>query len=166
MCSFYVTSEYFNVVEPKVISQMVRDHGLGAASLAATLTQDGGDPSTYRFPDDSVLVMIGETPHLVGTCQAAHSAGVHSIKTSGNEPLALKYVRIKVGPFTTNTLVAVGAARLISTAGFTRDWHEYVNLSNWYGNNHLRMTEGGVPNELPLAIRWIKENDGDGWVKV
>jgi hypothetical protein len=163
MCRFWVTEDVFNVEEPERVTQMLRDHGLGEPSLEATLTQDPGDPWTYRFPDDSVLVMIGETPHLLAACQAAYDAGVLWIKTRGDKPLVLRYVRITVGAFTTNTLIVVGERAVMSR--IMGQWHEYTNLIGWNDKLSLHpIAGGGAPRELPLAIYWIKENDGKAWV--
>ena len=169
MCRFFVTADLWNVKDPRDASRLLRDHGLGQPSLAATLTQDPGDFTTYRFPADSVLVMMGETPQLLGACDAARGANVDWIKTSGDKPLTLRYVRIDVGAWTTNinTLIVVGASAVVDP-NFIGDWHEWTNLrSGAFSNDKLSMEPaGGTTRELPLAIRWIKENDGDGWVKV
>jgi hypothetical protein len=44
-------------------------------------------------------------------------------------------------------------------------WHEYTNLIGWNDKLSLHpVAGGGAPRELPLAIYWIKENDGQAWV--
>jgi hypothetical protein len=168
MCRFYVTTDLWNVQDPKGAVQILRDHGLGQPSLEATLTQDPGDPSTYRFAADQVLVMMGQTQQLLDACKAARAAGVDWIKASGDKPLTLRYVRIDVGKWMTdvNTLIVTGASQVVDPH-FIGDWHEFTNLrSGAFSNDKLSMEPaGGTTRELPLAIRYIKENDGAGWVK-
>jgi hypothetical protein len=170
MCRFYVTTDLWNVQDPKGAVRILRDHGLGQPSLEATLTQDPADLSTYRFAADQVLVMMGQTQQLLDACTAARNAGVDWIKTSGDKRLTLRYVRIDVGTWTTNvnTLIVVGASEVVDPNFLgTGGWHEFTNLrSGAFANDKLSMEPaGGTTRELPLAIRYIKENDGAGWLK-
>jgi hypothetical protein len=170
MCRFYVTTDLWHVRDPEVAVQILRDHGQGQPRLEATLTQDPGDFSTYRFPADSVLLMMGQTQQLLDACAAARNAGVDWIKTTGNKGLTLRYVRIDVGKWLkdVNTLIVVGASDVVDP-NFplgTLDWHEYTNLrSGAFSNDKLSMEPaGGTTRELPLAIRHIKDNDEAGWL--
>jgi hypothetical protein len=166
MCRFYVTADLWNVRDPKVAVQLLRDHDQGQSSLAAELKQDPADLSTYRFGGNEVLIMMGQTKQLLAACQTARYAGVDWIKTSGDKPLTLRYVRIDVGKWLTdvNTLIVVGASVVVDP-NFIGEWHEFTNLrSGAFSNDKLSMEPaGGTTRELPLAIRWIKENDEDGW---
>jgi hypothetical protein len=161
MCRFYVTADIFNLTDPARAKDMLDQH-VAEPTLEATLTR-GQDWSTYTFPDDSVLVMIGTTPNLLTRCAEARQAGVDWITTSGGKPLVLRFVRMKVGLGTTKTLIVVGADTLVRPNFIRGGWMEYTNLIDW--NDKLSMEPaGGVPRELPGAIRWIKENHGDAWV--
>jgi hypothetical protein len=161
MCRFYVTADIFNLTDPARAKDMLEQH-VASPSLATTLTR-GQDWSTYTFPDDSVLVMIGTTPNLLARCAEARQAGVDWITTSSGEPLVMRHVRMKVGLGTTKTLIVVGAEKLVRPNFLGGGWVEYSNLYDW--NDKLSMEPaGGAPRELPGAIRWIKENQGEAWV--
>ena len=171
MCWFYVTTDVWNVNHPKTAVQILRDHGLGRSSLTATLTQDSTEYSTYRFADDQVLVMMGQTQQLLDACSSARAAGVDWIKTSGNKGMTLRYVRIDIESWTTNvnTLIVVGASNVVDPNFLgTERWREFTNFrSGAFSNDKLSMEPaGGTTRELPLAIRWIKENDGDKHLSV
>jgi hypothetical protein len=111
--------------------------------------------------------MMGQTQQLLDACKAARYAGVDWIKTKGDKGLTLRYVRIDVGKWTTdvNTLIVVGASEVVDP-NFIGKWHEFANLrSGAFSNDKLSMEPaGGTTRELPLAIRWIDENDGAKWV--
>jgi hypothetical protein len=171
MCWFYVTADLWNVKDPTTAVQVLRDKGQGQASLTATLTQDSGNISIYRFAADEVLVMMGQTQQLLDACSTARAGYCYEIKTNGDKPLTLRYVRIDIGKWLTdvNTLIVVGASNVVDpTFLATVGWHEFTNLrSGAFSNDKLSMDAiGETTRELPMAIKWIKENDGDKWLSV
>jgi hypothetical protein len=58
----------------------------------------------YAFPDDTVLLMIGNTQELVDACEVAIAAGILAFVTSTHKKLQLFYARSAVSSFQTDTL--------------------------------------------------------------
>jgi DNA-directed RNA polymerase len=51
-----------------------------AEALKRRVSRDPEDDRCYTLPDDSVLVMIGNTDELLRACKEAYDAGIQSIE--------------------------------------------------------------------------------------
>jgi hypothetical protein len=115
------------------------------------------------FPDDSVLLMIGNTKELEDACKEAETARILAIYTKTQQKLGLLYARVKVHWLSgqEDTLIAIGPQGLLPPAS-QDGWHDYPG---WQGPPTYVTTLDGAPPALPPIIRWIKQNDGNAWVK-
>jgi hypothetical protein len=158
--AFYITSDYAE--DPAFARHIARTWGYRNLEAMTSWSRDPGDRESLVFPDDSVLLMIGETQQLVDACKEARdSAFIKTIATSTHAALKVHYVRMWISriPYEVNTLITIGAAgRLPDTS---RDgWHGVV-LSQ--GCNRVSTWDIGNPDELPGMIRTIKRDDGGAW---
>jgi hypothetical protein len=141
----------------------------------------------YRIPDDSVLLMIGNTEELLEECRVARSTEPQLIyiATDNGKILQFRYARIQVsrvpviGRGQTDTLIALGAKLPPPSE---KGWHEpkegdwrrgackwpeekflpFVDLNDLPGRD-LRMLQSRLQS-LPGWIRSIKEFDGKKWI--
>jgi hypothetical protein len=171
-----------DVREPLVARKYARTEGLGRPSLRDAFKRDGslGEPISMRdffptwrldttledgasFPDNSVLLMIGNTEELVRACKEAEETRILAIYTKTRSALTLLYARIKVHWLSgqVDTLIAIGPAQGLLLSA-SRDWREY----RWQGAPPTHVTTpDGEPSRLPPVIRWIKQNDGGAWLE-
>jgi hypothetical protein len=172
-----------DVREPLVARKYARTEGLGRPSLTEAFKSSGsaGEAISMQdffptwglnttledgasFPDDSVLLMIGNTDELVRACkEAEEDAHILAIYTKTHSALTLLYARIKVSRLSgqVDTLIAIGPAQGLLLSA-SRDWREY----RWQGPPPTFVaTPDGEPSGLPPVIRWIKQNDGEAWLK-
>src|SRR5215831_6224153 len=173
-----------NVNEPLVARAYVRKEGkgLGRLRLAEAFKDKGSTDEAISmrdffpdraavtlndgasFPDDSALLMIGNTQELLDACKEAEDAHILAIYTKTRRPLTLLYARIKVSSFQTDTLIAIGQKGLLPSPP-QNGWREYKN-AKWQSPSTYVTT----PNDsselysLPPIIRWIKENDDEAWL--
>lgn len=124
------------------------------------------------FPDESVLLMIGNTKELVDACQEAVNGDMFVIGTKPPRRLQLFYARIQVTRMIqADTLIALGPVRspLLPNAPSKNDWHEYAGWQQTPGlmgqpNFVTTHDEPQDPRALPPIIRWIKSTDGKPWI--
>lgn len=140
-----------SLLEPISMRDFFPDRGLGIN------LEDGAS-----FPDDSVLVMIGNTQELEDACKEAEAARILAIYTKTQQKLGLLYARIEVHRLSgqVDTLIAIGPQGLLPSPS-QDGWHEYLG---WQGAPTYVTTPDGEPSALPRVIRWIKQNDGRKWI--
>jgi hypothetical protein len=178
-----------DVSEPLVARKWARTEGLGHPSLAEAFNRVGsrgvavgsrgvaismrdffptwGLDTTLEggasFPDDSVLLMIGNTEELVRACkEAEEEARILAIYTKTQSALTLLYARIDVSWTQTDTLIAIGPAQGLLLSA-SQDWREY----RWpfLPPPTYVTTPDSEPSALSPVIGWIKRNDGKAWLK-
>jgi hypothetical protein len=177
-----------NCNEPLVARAYARTEGLGHPSLAEALKhrRDVEGPKDvfvqrpaeetlaqcYTFPDDTVLLMIGNTQELVDACNEAVAANILAFVTAAQKELQLFYARIAVSSFQTDTLIAITplGSSLVPWGSSKDSWLEYGRWQvtpGLYGQPTY-VTTSDDPREpcaLPPIIRWIKQNDDKAWLK-
>jgi hypothetical protein len=176
--------------QPLVARAYARKPGLGRPSLAEALTarKDVGGPKDvvverpdektlaqcYTFPDNAVLLMIGNTEELEDACKKAVAADILALATATQQKLQLYYARIKVHWLSgqVDTLIAVGRLHnpVLPSWPSKDAWLEY---SGWQDTPGLRGLPTYVttadderePCALPPIIRWIEQNDDEELLK-
>jgi len=182
----FVVVKGVNIDDPLDARSYARDeNGTGCPSLYKALQlanitqkiQGSSQGSTtllgqYVLPNDSVLLMIGNTEELLAACRIANAAPtyppcVKRIETENARTLELRYARILVskGVFgkgaQTDTLIALGQnLPAVSEKG----WHEATKFS--ISAHYVTTTEQKKDDvhSLPAQIRYIKKNDGNWWI--
>jgi hypothetical protein len=179
-----------NCNEPLVARTWARTEGLGRPSLAEALkdrTDVGGpkdvfverpDEKTlaqcYTFPEDTVLLMIGNTKELEDACKEAVAADILALVTATQKKLQLFYARIEVHLLSrqVDTLIAIGplGSSLLPWGPSEDSWLEYPGWQTTpglYGQPTYVSTadDRREPCALPPIIRWIKQNDDEAWLK-
>jgi hypothetical protein len=161
--AFCITAD--DVREPRVARKFVRHESLGFRRLedafnGGRASRVSGQRENLAFPDDSVLLMIGHTDELLEACRRARDDIIHYIQTSSKLNLAIRYVRMDVGGWETDTLIAIAADRGLLPAPSNDGWHGYTltsdAVSTWDREHNY---------DLPAIIRAIKQHDGDAWIK-
>jgi hypothetical protein len=158
-----------DVSYPTVARKYARHERLGFPSIAEALKDRGSpdpeDDERYSFPDDSVLLMIGQTQELVDACKAAVDSGIGWIQTSSQSSLALRYARIEVHWLSgqTDTLIAIGKKWGLLPDHSSEGWHE-SSVWPWFSREVSTFDIGSNPSELPRIIRWIDANDTKAWI--
>lgn len=160
--AFYITQDY--VEDPALARHYARTWGYRNLEAMTSWSRDPGDRERLVFPDDSVLLMIGETEQLKDACKEARDQSIiKTIATSTHAELKVNYVRMRISlmPYEVNTLITIGAAgRLPDTS--PKGWHG-VNLSpRCY---QVSTWDIGNADELPGIIRSIKRDDGSAWTE-
>jgi hypothetical protein len=178
-----------DVREPLMARAYARKEGLGWPSLAEAFNRGGilGEAISMRdffpdrgldttledgasFPDNSVLLMIGNTQELVDACKkAAEDArppilAIYTKRQGQLTPLTVAYACIEVHWLSrqVDILIAIGPR-----AGLLGDppdpWKEYLQW--WYHRpTYVTTPDWGEPYALPNIIRWIGTNDGKAWI--
>jgi hypothetical protein len=124
------------------------------------LSRDTADGERYTFPDDSFLLMIGNTKELEDACRDAYNAGIRRIETQSRRKLGLGYVRMEVfwvsGQI--DTLIALGAKGRLPDSS-AEGWREHKRP--WGGDYVLTADDHTHAHWLPPVIRGIKEFFGE-----
>ena len=177
-----------NCTEPLVARVYARTQGLGRPTLAEALKDrrdvegpkdvfvERPDKKTlatcYTFPDDTVLLMIGNTQELVDACNEAVAANILAFVTAAEKKLQAFYARIAVSSFQTDTLIAIGPlGTSLLPWGSSKD--SWLECGRWpvtpglYGQPTYVTTSDDTrePCALPRVIRWIKQNDDKAWLE-
>jgi hypothetical protein len=119
-----------------------------------------------RFPDDAVLLMIGNTPELLAACQAAADAGILMIGTESDHELYLLFARIDVSLVQDDTILAVGSVNGTMPAPQRQQWRGVTVRPNitWV----TTQSDGADPHQsraLPVIINEIKRTTPSGYIK-
>ena len=206
--AFVIVGEGDDITEPTIARDYARAKSLdmGRSTLHEAFARvgrgyekDNKDQNircTYKMPDDSVLLMIGNTDELITACKVARSIEPHLIyiETDSNKAMQLRYVRIQVSKIPVidkgqiDTLIALGAKLPASSE---KGWHEpkgriegrvacvwperqVSGIDRGYAspvdlNDLPNGTLEAMPsrnNRLPGRIKAIKEYDGKKWIDV
>jgi hypothetical protein len=153
-----------DVSEPTVAREFARHQSLGFPRLAEAFERDGSRDAAngecYTFPDDNRLLLIGQTKELVDACNEADAAGIRRIATQSHRIMGLRFVRMKVSPIQTDTLIAIGAQDLLPVWS-PEGWREHKRP--WAEDYALTADRIDLVYSLPPMIRGIEEFWGDGW---
>ena len=119
-----------------------------------------------RFPDDAVLLMIGNTPELLPACQAAADAGILMIGTEHDHELYLLFARISVSLVQDDTILAIGSVKGTMPAVQRDQWRGVTARPNitWVKTQ----SDDEDPHQsraLPVIINEIKRTTPDGYIK-
>src|SRR5262249_51872817 len=155
--AFVIVGEGDDITEPLIARAYAREKSvdMGRPTLHEAFARVGRDYNKdnkdqnirccYKIPDDSVLLMIGNTDELIEECRVARSTEPRLIyiATDTDKPLQFRYARIQVsripviGRGQTDTLIALGAKL---PAPSEKGWHE---------------PKGGSSSVLPACGRGI-----------
>jgi hypothetical protein len=159
--SFFITPD--DISYPTWARKAARGEG-GRPSLAEELDRglSRADDERYTFPDDSFLLMIGNTKELEDACKDAYNAGIRRIETQSRRELGLRYVRMEVSWLSgqIDTLIAFGAKGLLPDSS-AEGWREHKRP--WGGDYVLTADDTTHAHSLPPVIRGIKEFFAEEW---
>jgi hypothetical protein len=117
--AFLITRDTDYVKNPTEARKLLRGNNID--TLKHAVTAHGGlteiKKGWLRFPADACLLMIGQTKELLDACEQAKSEGIDVIASESENPLGCFFVRIKVSPIQTDTLLALLADDSWSTSG-------------------------------------------------
>jgi hypothetical protein len=159
--AFFITPD--DISYPTWARKAARSGG-GRPSLAEELDRglSRADDERYTFPDDSFLLMIGNTKELEDACKDAYNAGIRRIETQSRRELGLRYVRMEVSWLSgqIDTLIAFGAKGLLPDSS-AEGWREHKRP--WGGDYVLTADDTTHAHSLPPVIRGIKEFFAEEW---
>jgi hypothetical protein len=169
-----------DVGQPLDARSIARDATKGCSSLAgafalAKITEEKNMvdevTSTYILPDDSVLLMIGNTKELVAVCKLANETDprINLIRTNSKE-MKLRFARIQVSKGVlgkggqTDTLIALGATLpAISQNGWREEEGQFF-LQDSVTTEDKDLTTKNA-GSLPGWIKYIKRiDDSKKWI--
>ena len=159
--------------DPNLTRQRLR--AVGVETIAEL---DGGpgkivsNEGYLRFPDDAVLLMIGNTPELLPACQAAADAGIVMIGTKNDHELYLLFARIAVSPIPIprigqdDTIIAIGSVNGTMPVPDRDHWRGVTARPNitWVTTR----SDNEDPHRsraLPVIIDEIKRTTPTGYIK-
>jgi hypothetical protein len=165
----FVITRDDSVTDPKLARQMVR--GTGVENLEGpTLGTVDRSQGYLRFPDDAVLLMIGNTQELLDACEEASDAGILMIGTSNDRSLTLLFARIQVSLIQTDTLIAIGSDQSLPPAHQLDQWKgvQWKGVTGGTDINYVTTrSDGEAPHQtraLPVMIAEIKDRFNKPWI--
>jgi hypothetical protein len=124
------------------------------------------DRGTLTIPDDTALVMIGNTQELLDACEEAARQGIVVIQSTSDLPLKRHYVRMKISWSQNDTLIIIGSQRYWANVGRNpgapwNDLDRQDRSSLWLYNPDDVEGGGPISSNLRYLIQWIKSNDAE-----